>query len=85
MIKIMLKENMWSNYISNNAVQIDYVAQYENQLRVFPDDVLDGMKLAFSAWLDKPDNEAVKLEYNRIKAYSVKYNSYKTLMSRNVT
>ena len=84
MIKIMLKENLWDNYVSNNAVQIKYAKQYNSQLKVFPDNVLDGMRLAFYQWLDQTENIAVKKEYARIKAYSVTYKSYKTLMSKGV-
>ena len=51
---------MWDNYISNNANQIEYVEQYKSQLRVFPDDVLEGMRTAFYLWLDK-DRRGVSL------------------------
>lgn len=82
LIKLLLKENMYSNYISSNANQIEFLEKYKSQLRTFPDTILNAMRDAWEQWLNEPENEKTKEEYERIKAYSIKYNAYDTIMGR---
>lgn len=84
LIKLLLKENMYSNYISSNANQIDFLEKYKSQLRTFPKRVLYAMRDAWEQWLNEPGNENTKKEYENIKAYAVKYNAYDNIMSRAV-
>jgi len=84
LIKLLMKENMYSNYISSNAVQILYLEKYKSQLRTFPDSVLEGMREAWFQYLNEPENEETKLEYEKIINYGVQYEAYDNIMKKNV-
>ena len=84
-IKLLLKENMYSNYISSNAKQIRFLEKYRPQLRTFPDKVLKGLRDSWEEWLDEPGNEFIKTEYQRMKAYALQYSAYNSIMSRNIS
>lgn len=84
MIKIQLKENMYSNYLTSNSRQIEYLNKYKSQLRVFPDEVLDAMRQSWLNWLEKPENLQTKNEYVKIKAFSETFYSYEDIMKKGV-
>ena len=84
MTKAFLRENMQNNYLTSNSKQIDYLLKYKSQLKVFPDNVLDSMKVAWENWLNKPENQEVKIEYEKIRAFGVQFSSYDDIMKKNV-
>ena len=80
LMKLLMKENMYSNYISSNTNQIDFLEKYKSQLRVFPKEVLKAIRESWFQWLNKPGNEQTKEEFERIKEYSIKYYAYDDIM-----
>ena len=85
MIKLILKENMYTNYLFSNDTQIDYLIKYQSQLRIFPDNVIFAMKNAWLEWLNLPKNKDLKDEYFIMKAYEAKFNSYEDFMKNNIS
>jgi len=84
MIQIFMKENMYTNYFSSNAKQVNYLIKYQSQLKTFPNNVLDSLKQSWFNWLNLPQNKNIKEEYEKMKAYEYKYNSYENIMKNNV-
>jgi len=83
-MKLLMKENMYSNYISSNANQIDFLEKYKSQLRVFPEEVLNKMQESWQQWLNEPINEKTKEEFKRMKEYSIKYYAYDQIMKKDI-
>jgi len=84
MIKIFMKENMYTNYFSSNAKQVDYLIKYQSQLRIFPNNVIESLKESWINWLNLPENKNIKDEYQKMKTYEYKYNSYENIMKNNL-
>ena len=84
LIKLIIKENMYSNYLSSNANQIIYLNKYKSQLREFPDNVLNAMRDTWLTWLQKPENKRTKEEYEKIKLYSEQFYAYDNIMKKNI-
>lgn len=82
LIQLLLKENMYSNYISSNQNQITFLNKYQSQLRFFPDSVLQAMRASWEQWLDKPENIEIKKEHEKIKQYGIQYESYENIMKK---
>jgi len=85
MIKLILKENMYNNYLFSNNNQIDYLLLYQSQLKSFQNDILDSMKKAWVDWINLPQNKDLKDEYFIMKAYEAKFNSYENFMKNNIS
>lgn len=83
LMKLLLKENMYSTYISSNTNQILFLEKLKSQLRTFPDSVLEGMRKAWFQWLNEPENEETKLEYEKLINYGVQYQAYDNIMKKN--
>ena len=83
-IQIMCKEELLENYLFNNDIEIEFVNKYKEQLRIFNDDVLDGLRNTFNNILDKPENIEIKEEYNKMREYQEKFFAYQNLMSKNI-
>ena len=72
-IQIMCKEELLENYLFSNDRQIDFLEKYKNQLKIFNDETINGLKNAFDKVLNKEENIFLKQEYTKMKDYQEKF------------